>query len=132
MLLTIQMLHKLQIVLERQIAHLAIETRAFASLALPSARRHDGRLAHAVGDIEPGFARFGVAGVRRCRGAADVFLALRGGFGARFAFIFDLLVARDGFGGVFVAIPGFAEGGVAAGGGAVGAWFVVAHGCGWL
>jgi hypothetical protein len=41
-----------------------------------------------------------------------------------------LLVAGDGFGGVFVAVPGFAEGGVAAGGGAVGAWFVVAHGWG--
>jgi hypothetical protein len=39
-----------------------------------------------------------------------------------------LLVARDGFGGVFVAVPGFAEGRVAAAfGGAVGAGFAVGH-----
>jgi hypothetical protein len=53
---------------------------------------------------------------------------LGGGFGARFAFVFDLLVARYGFGGVFGAVPSFAEGGVAAcWGGAIGTRFVVAH-----
>lgn len=117
MLLRIQMIHKLQIILERQIAIRAVEPGAAPPLARAGARGHEGRFADVGGDIEAGGAGDGFLGVGRGGGAGVVFFALGFGVGAGFAFFFEVGFALGGFEGVFGAVPGFAEGGV---GGALG------------
>ena len=116
------MVHKLQIVFEGQITIAAVEARSAASFPSGSAGGYERRLADVGADVEALGARFGVFGIGRGRGAGDVFAAFEFGFVARFAFRFDLCFAGFGFGGVFGAVPGFAERGVG-GGGAIGVLF---------
>ncbi len=67
-------------------------------------------------DIEAVGARFGFFGIRRSGGAGKVFAALRFGFSASSAFFLVFLLPGFGFGGIFITIPGFAEGSVVCGG----------------
>lgn len=106
------MVHKLQIILERQIAILAIKPRSAPSLARTGAPGHERRFADVGGDIEAGGAGDGFFGVGGGGGARVVFFALGFGFEAGFAFFFGVGFALGGFEGVFGAVPGFAEGGV--------------------
>ena len=106
------MVHKLQIVLERQVAIFAVEPCAFSPLACRRARGHKRGFSNIGSDVEALGAGFGFLCVGRRARSGDVFFAGEFGFVAGFSFFFDFGFSGGGFGGVFFAVVGFAEGGV--------------------
>jgi len=115
MLLTVQVLDKLQVVLERQIASIAIEACTLAALALRRTRRNELGFADLLRNVKARLTSFCFACIRGCGSAADVFLPSKRGFVPGFAFFFDLAFALGRFHGILLAIPGSAEGSVVAG-----------------